>query len=48
MGHANLEHLMTLDAPALPFLNHRPWVLRGVMEEDCSALLKRFFLARRK
>lgn len=37
-----------LDATALPFLNHRPWVLRGVLEEDCSALLKRFFLARRK
>ncbi len=37
-----------LDAAALPFLNHRPWVLQGVMEEDCSALLKRFFLARRK
>ena len=37
-----------LDASSLPFLNHRPWVLRGVLEEDCSALLKRFFLARRK
>lgn len=37
-----------LDAPSLPFLNHRPWVLQGVMEEDCAALLKRFFLARRK
>ncbi len=37
-----------LDAAALPFLNHRPWVLQGVMDEDCSALLKRFFLARRK
>ena len=37
-----------LDATALPFLNHRPWVLQGVMDEDCSTLLKRFFLARRK
>lgn len=37
-----------LDSASLPFLNHRPWVLQGVMEEDCSALLKRFFLARRK
>lgn len=37
-----------LDACALPFLNHRPWVLQGVLAEDCGALLKRFFLARRK
>ncbi|MBA4358766.1 MAG: tRNA-specific adenosine deaminase [Desulfovibrio sp.] len=37
-----------LDARTLPFLNHRPWVLQGVMAEDCGALLKRFFLARRK
>jgi tRNA(adenine34) deaminase len=37
-----------LDARALPFLNHRPWILQGVMAEDCGALLKRFFLARRK
>ncbi len=37
-----------LDARALPFLNHRPWVIQGVMAEDCGALLKRFFLARRK
>lgn len=37
-----------LDAAALPFLNHRPWVLQGVLAEDCSALLKRFFLSRRK
>jgi tRNA(adenine34) deaminase len=37
-----------LDASALPFLNHRPWVLQGVLAEDCGALLKRFFLARRK
>lgn len=37
-----------LDGANLPFANHRPWVLQGVMAEDCSALLKRFFLARRK
>jgi len=37
-----------LDACALPFLNHRPWVLQGVLAEECGALLKRFFLARRK
>ncbi|MDQ7834520.1 MAG: nucleoside deaminase [Humidesulfovibrio sp.] len=37
-----------LDARTLPFLNHRPWVLQGVMAEECGAMLKRFFLARRK
>lgn len=37
-----------LDGANLPFSNHRPWVLQGVMAEDCAALLKRFFLARRK
>jgi len=37
-----------LDGANLPFSNHRPWVIQGVMTEDCSALLKRFFLARRK
>ena len=37
-----------LDVRTLPFLNHRPWVLQGVLAEDCGALLKRFFLARRK
>lgn len=36
-----------LDGAKLPFSNHRPWVLQGVMAEDCGALLKRFFLARR-
>ena len=30
-----------------PRLNHRPEVLGGVLEEECGALLKRFFLARR-
>jgi len=37
-----------LDGANLPFANHRPWVLPGVLAEDCAALLKRFFLARRK
>ena len=37
-----------LDAAALPFLNHRPWVIQGVLGEDFSALLRRYFLARRK
>lgn len=32
----------------LPFANHRLWVVQGVMEEECSALLKRFFLEKRK
>jgi tRNA(adenine34) deaminase len=30
-----------------PRLNHRPEVVGGVMEDECGALLKRFFLARR-
>lgn len=37
-----------LDGANLPFTNHRLWVLQGIMAEDCGALLKRFFLARRK
>ncbi len=37
-----------LDVHTLPFLNHRPWILQGVLAEDCGALIKRFFLARRK
>ncbi|GAB6125452.1 nucleoside deaminase [Humidesulfovibrio idahonensis] len=37
-----------LDGANLPFANHRPWVLQGVLADDCGALLKRFFLARRK
>ena len=28
-------------------LNHRPEVIRGVLEEECAGLLKRFFLQRR-
>ena len=37
-----------LDGAALPFANHRMWTVEGVMFEECSALLKRFFLMRRK
>ena len=37
-----------LDGANLPFSNHRPWVLSGILDGDCGALLKRFFLARRK
>lgn len=33
---------------SLPFANHRLWTVEGVMGEECSALLKRFFLERRK
>ena len=33
---------------ALPFANHEMWVVQGIMESECSALLKRFFLERRK
>ncbi|AMK12986.1 nucleoside deaminase [Pseudodesulfovibrio indicus] len=37
-----------LDGCALPFANHRLWTVEGVMGQECSALLKRFFLERRK
>jgi len=37
-----------LDGHALPFTNHKIWTIQGVMEDECSALLKRFFLERRK
>lgn len=37
-----------LDGANLPFSNHRLWVLEGVLAEESRALLKRFFLARRK
>jgi tRNA(adenine34) deaminase len=37
-----------LDGAALPFANHRMWVVQGVLAEECGALLKGFFLARRK
>lgn len=32
----------------LPFHNHRPWVLSGVLSNACGELLRDFFRARRK
>ncbi len=37
-----------MDGPELPFLNHRLWHLGGILEEDCSRLLKEFFEEKRK
>lgn len=37
-----------LDGSALPFTNHSMWTVEGVMADECSGLLKRFFLERRK
>lgn len=37
-----------LDGHALPFTNHKLWMIEGVMADECSALLKRFFLEKRK
>jgi tRNA(adenine34) deaminase len=36
-----------LDVLSEPALNHRPEVIPGVMEEECSQLLQGFFAARR-
>jgi len=36
-----------LDVLAEPALNHRPEVTGGVMEDECAALLRHFFEARR-
>jgi len=36
-----------LDVLAEPALNHRPDVVAGVMEEECAAVLREFFAARR-
>lgn len=36
-----------LDLFAVPGLNHRPQVVGGVLQNDCSTLLKLFFKARR-
>jgi tRNA(adenine34) deaminase len=33
---------------ALHFTNHNMWFIEGVMEDECSSLLKRFFLEKRK
>lgn len=40
--------ISNLDGHALPFTNHKMWFINGVMEEECSGLLKRFFLEKRK
>jgi len=40
--------LSNLEGRDLPFANHRLWTVHGVMAEESSALLKRFFLERRK
>lgn len=37
-----------LDGATLPFANHHMWTVEGVMRDECAALLKRFFLERRK
>jgi len=37
-----------LEGHALPFTNHSMWFINGVMEDECSSLLRRFFLERRK
>jgi tRNA(adenine34) deaminase len=36
-----------LDVLGEPALNHRPTVVSGVREEECAALLREFFAARR-
>jgi tRNA(adenine34) deaminase len=36
-----------LDVLAEPALNHRPEVIAGICEEECAALLREFFLAKR-
>jgi tRNA(adenine34) deaminase len=36
-----------LDVLAEPSLNHRPRVTGGVLEDECAALLREFFAARR-
>lgn len=37
-----------LDITAQPALNHRPEVVGGVLDHECSALLRSFFAARRR
>jgi len=36
-----------LDVLSEPALNHRPNVVGGVLEEECAAVLRDFFAARR-
>lgn len=40
--------LSRLKGPELPFLNHRFWILEGILAEECGKTLERFFLRRRK
>lgn len=37
-----------IEGHSLPFSNHKLWTLHGISENECSALLKRFFLEKRK
>jgi tRNA(adenine34) deaminase len=37
-----------LEGLDLPFHNHRPWHLGGILEKECGELLSSFFSARRK
>ncbi len=37
-----------LNGHALPFTNHTMWFINGVLKDECSALLRRFFLEKRK
>lgn len=40
--------ISNLEGHALPFTNHKMWFIDGIMESECSSILKRFFLERRK
>lgn len=40
--------ISNLEGHALPFTNHKMWFIDGVLENECSSLLKRFFLEKRK
>lgn len=37
-----------VEGHSLPFANHHMWYVGGVQKDECSAVLKRFFLKRRK
>jgi len=39
--------LSNLDGAKLSFSNHHMWTISGVMENECSSILKRFFLNKR-
>lgn len=36
-----------MDGARLPWGNHKMWVMPGVLEEECAAVLRQFFRARR-